>query len=240
MNQFDTFKTKIKTLVARHEQLRVLNRLFVLLKYKFYKVMGSHSQYGEDAILAKLLKKKRNGFYIDVGANHPKNLSNTHYFYKRGFRGINIEANPNLIKEFELVRKEDINLNIGISNQASEMTFYLSSADTLGSFDLQSVTESCKIHGAEMIGEIKVKTELLKNVIAQYAPDKHIDFMSVDVEGHDLEVLQSNDWEKYRPEFLIVETNINTSNLNIYLKEIGYNKVYENHTNSIYRDCRAN
>ena len=228
----DTCRGKIKI-----EDFGQLKFLLVLKKLK-NKLLGSYSQYGEDLILSKLLKIKKNGFYLDIGANHPKELSNTAYFYNRGFTGVNIEANPNLIQSFNELRKKDINLNLGISNQASEMTFYLSSADTLSSFNLEALKESCEIHGAEIIGEIRVKTDLLQNIIEKYAKDKNIDFMSVDVEGHDLEVLQSNNWDKYRPDFLIIETNINTSNISQFIEKIDYKLVYKNHTNSIYKDCR--
>jgi hypothetical protein len=74
---------------------------------------NSYSQYGEDKIIDRLLGYKKSGFYINVGANHPYRFSNTYMFYKKGYRGVNIEPNPISFEKF-LIRKGDINLNIGI------------------------------------------------------------------------------------------------------------------------------
>ena len=200
---------------------------------------GFFGQYGEDAVLNKLLNNKTNGFYIDVGANHPTELSNTYYFYLKGWRGINIEANPLLISNFNEVRPEDINLNLGAADVSSDMTFYVLSANTVSSFSEKSAKENCKNHNCTIVDKIKVKTDTLENIINHYAPDKHIDFMSVDVEGFDIQALKGNDWNKYRPDFLMVETNgKKMTKLNRLIDIIDYKLIYDNGTNSIYKNVR--
>ena len=105
------------------------------------KEIGSFSQYNEDLLVDVLLNCKKNGFYVDVGANNPSILSNTKRFYDRGWKGINIEPNPELYKEFVLERKRDVNLNIGVGNSSDKLPFYVMSANTLSSFDKTCPTD---------------------------------------------------------------------------------------------------
>lgn len=202
------------------------------------KYLGYYSQYGEDIVLSKLLRGTKKGFYIDIGANHPSILSNTKYFYEKGFRGINIEPNPNLIENFYAQRSEDINLNVGISPIDGELTFYILEADTLSTFSQEVANESCIVYKTKITEEIKVKTVPLIKIIEKYAPEKTIDFMSIDTEGYDLEVLQSNDWEKYRPRFIIIEINQDSKNILKFMLDNKYKIVYKNHTNWIFKACK--
>lgn len=199
-------------------------------------LLGSYSQHGEDLILTKLLKRTKNLFYIDVGANHPEKLSNTKYFYERGSRGINIDANPELIKEFYVQRPEDINLNIGIAPTEGEMTFYVLDSNDLSSFSKSSADENCVEYNSKIRAQINVKTSPLVKIIEEYATDKTIDFLSVDAEGFDLKVLQSNDWQKYRPRFVLVETNQDLENILSFMLENKYKVVYKNYVNYIFKD----
>lgn len=201
------------------------------------KHLGYYSQYGEDIILSKFLRRTKNGFYIDIGANHPTLLSNTKYFYEKGFRGINIEPNPNLIENFYVQRPEDINLNVGISPTDGELTFYILEADTLSTFNPEAAKESCNAYKTKITEEIKIKTIPLVKIIEKHASAKTIDFMSIDTEGYDLEVLQSNDWKKYRPRFVIIEVNRDSKNILDFMLDNKYKAVYKNHTNCIFKAC---
>ena len=70
--------------------------------------LKSYSQEGEDMILRRLFEKQKTGFYVDVGAHHPKRFSNTFFFYKKGWSGINIDAMPNSMRLFDKIRPRDI------------------------------------------------------------------------------------------------------------------------------------
>lgn len=211
-----------------------------LLKKAFVrKILGSYSQYGEDIILAKILKVKKNGFYIDIGAHHPTDLNNTQYFYNRGFRGINIEPNPELIEEFYVQRPEDINLNVGVAPNEGEMEFYLVEASTLSTFNKEAAHQSCEIYKTKIKGQITVKTTSLKKIIEEHANSKVIDFISVDAEGYDLAVLQSNDWQKHRPTLVMVEINQDMDNILKFMSENNYEVLYNNATNCIFKNLNS-
>src|SRR5579872_3262677 len=84
----------------------------------------SYSQFGEDMILKSIFRDKTKGFYVDVGAYHPHFISNTHYFYKRGWQGINIDPSPNCMELFRKWRKRDTNLELAVSDIREEKTFF--------------------------------------------------------------------------------------------------------------------
>ena len=166
----------------------------------------SYSQCGEDLIVDYIfnLRGIERPSYIDIGANHPYHLSNTAFFYKKGCRGINIEANPNLINEFVLHRPEDINLNIGIGEQDAELDFYVMEDNTLSTF----AKAGCELmigQGKQLAGVQKVKLTKLSNILIMHAANKFPDFMSIDSEGMDFEILQSIDFTKYWPKIICVE-----------------------------------
>lgn len=220
--------------------------LAVFLKYKHpsIKPKYSYSQTGEDIILDSFLEGKKNGFYIDVGAYHPISLSNTYKFYKRGWSGINIEPNHNKFNLFKKQRPRDINLNIGIGSDEKVSPFYIFDADTLSTFSKESMENYKKIgHRVSEIKEIDLIP--LKNVIEKYAKNKDIDFLSVDTEGYDLEVLKTNDWNLFRPKFIILETVEYSRNVfgkktndvyDVFMDDIGYKKIADTYINTIYLD----
>lgn len=166
----------------------------------------SYSQQGEDCVLACLFQFQRTGFYVDVGAHHPVRHSNTRLFYRKGWRGINIDPRPGIMTEFARRRPEDINLEIGISNSAGDLTYYVFSEPTLNTFDRDLAQQHQTTKGIQLIERRSVRTYRLAEVLNQYLPaGKLIDFLSIDAEGLDEEILSSNNWTKYRPRVVVVE-----------------------------------
>jgi FkbM family methyltransferase len=166
----------------------------------------SYSQCGEDILINYIFSLRGivKPSYIDIGANHPFFINNTALFYERGCRGINIEANPNLLKQFEIDRPHDINLNIGISNKQEELDFYIMADDTLSTFS----KEECDFmvsKGNTLKTIKKIQLITVANVIEKYFGNKFPDFMSIDVEGMDFQILQSIDFEKSYPKVICVE-----------------------------------
>lgn len=149
------------------------------------------------------------GFYFDVGAYSPKQYSNTYLFYKLGWRGINIEATPGSIARFRRIRPRDISIEALVSDRESEVEFYW--WDMPGSENAFSPVRAAQVTPAlgrePNVSRIK-SVSLAKLLDKHLPPNQLIDFMSVDVEDHDLEVLQSNNWERYRPEIVPVEHEV--------------------------------
>lgn len=214
------------------------------IKYKFQQfIKDSYSQKGEDLIIDKILGFKNEGFYVDVGAYDPDRFNNTKRFYKREWRGINIEPAIRNYKKFVKDRKKDINLNIGIGTKEGKMDFYNFIPDTLSTFSKAEVENYVK-QGYKLTEVKKVKLATLKNILLRYCQNREIDFISIDTEGFDLEVLQSNDWSRFRPKLVCIESirhsmdnhSIKKINVHDFLINIGYKKVYDNGLNSIYQD----
>ncbi|WP_164969808.1 FkbM family methyltransferase [Arcobacter sp. F2176] len=198
---------------------------------------NSYAQYGEDKLIEKLLTKKKDGFYIDIGANHPDRFSNTKMFYKKGWKGINVEPNPISFKKFNK-RVRDINLNIGVGKDKKELDFFCFEADTLSTFSENAKNEYLN-YGYKLNQTIKVKVNSLVNIFEEYNI-KEIDFLSIDVEGFEMEVLRSNNWNIYKPKLIILESNGLSDSSNViyehidFLRPYGYELKYFNGLNSFF------
>jgi FkbM family methyltransferase len=210
--------------------------------HKLFGVRVISSQCGEDLIIESFFPAKKDGLYVDVGAHHPIKFSNTLLFYNKGWRGINIEPDPSKKWLFKIFRFRDINLNMGVGPEKTELDFYSFKTSTLSTFDKKAAEEYQKM-GHKVSKVFKIEVLPLKDVFAQHVGDGEVDILSVDVEGYDMEVLKSNDWKKYRPRFIILETleyralgegkKLNGI-YDEYMKEIGYRKVADTYINTIY------
>jgi FkbM family methyltransferase len=167
----------------------------------------SYSQEGEDLILYRLIYGKiEKGFYVDVGAHHPKRFSNTYFFYKKGWQGINIEPMPGSKYLFNLYRPRDINLEIPISSKEEILTYYIFNDPALNGFLNKNLQNTLESRGYKIIKTVKLKTRTLRDVLYEHMPaGKKINLLNIDVEGLDMDVLQSNDWQKFKPEIILIE-----------------------------------
>lgn len=200
-------------------------------------VFGSYSQYGEDLIVDAIVGKER-GFYVDIGANHPVDLSNTYRFYRRGWLGINIEPDPTVFPTLAAARSKDINLQIGVGASEGTLPFYRMSASTLSTFD-RGDAERNSGDSYRIEETILVPVRPLAAILADRRPQGDIDFMSVDVEGYEMEILGSNDWSRFRPLVLMIEINRNESKLMNLMDRLGYILAVNNGTNAIFLDRMA-
>lgn len=167
----------------------------------------SWSQEGEDQILRRIFERQKLGFYVDVGAHHPVRFSNTYLFYRLGWSGINIDAMPGSMQAFREVRPRDINLELGVGLEAVEKEYYIFNEPALNGFSKQLSMEREVGHDIYKIIDVKkIKIEPLEQILdSNLKYGQSIDFMSVDVEGLDFEVLRSNNWNKYKPRYVLVE-----------------------------------
>lgn len=182
------------------------HQLIALLDYFRHK--KSFAQDGEDVVLLSFFesRKRYRGFFVDVGAHHPVRFSNTWAFYRRGWRGINIDPTPNSMQRFNMLRKRDINLEIGVGSKDSSLTFFCFNEPALNTFDPDLAKSRNVGYPYRITAEVIVPIKPLAQILKEHLPvGQKIDFLTIDVEGLDFEVLYSNDWEQFPAEFVLVE-----------------------------------
>lgn len=235
MTAFDA----IRSLVGRLKLWLCMLRFPLSMRH----AADSFSQEGEDMILRRFLSGQATGFYVDVGAHHPYRFSNTCHFYLRGWSGINIEPNPDALRLFKRQRSRDINLGVGIAEHASALTYHRFDEPALNTFDPDLVARRLATTPFRKIGTQTIPVQRLEQVLDEYLPNHTtVDFMSVDVEGLDLQVLRSNNWDRYRPRYVLVEAlessieNLASDATYKFMRDRGYNLLAKTLNTLIFMD----
>ena len=190
--------------------LRILNSFFkyyfyFIKNYRLIKNSKSFSQECEDLFLIDFFKNQNEGFYVDVGAFHPFRINNTYALYKKGFRGINIDISATSIDLFNFARPDDINLNLGASNKTENKVFFSKKNLSFHNTFLKSLAES-DIQKEPFKKEYTIECKPLTKIIDDTKFfNKKIDFLNIDAEGHDYEVLIGLDLKKYSPKIICIE-----------------------------------
>lgn len=164
----------------------------------------SFSQDGEDRIVLRLFRHRRNGFYIDVGAHHPYRFSNTALLHELGWRGINIDATPGSMDAFAKARPDDINLWTAVAEQEGTIPFKVFSEGAYNSLALNRVAPG---RGAPDQGQIvDVPCAPIDTILAKHLPsEQRVDFVSMDVEGFEMAVLRHYPFTTHAPAVLVIE-----------------------------------
>ena len=177
----------------------------IYLKYKFFIKKKSYSLHNEDLEVIKYFRNKRNGFYVDVGCYHPIYRNNTHLLYKQKWNGINIDTSQFSIDLFNYMRPDDFNYKCAVSNKKEILKlFYQKEISQLSTTDY---------HQAKKVfqGRIKEKEIQAFSLDEILSRDKYnnskIDFLDIDVEGADLNVLKGLSFNKFKPELICIEIN---------------------------------
>lgn len=193
--------------------------------YKKFNV--SFSKSGEDIQLKKLINRESKGIYVDIGCWHPIKASNTYFFSLRGWKGICIDPNPELKQLFSKYRKNDYFVNCGVGNAKGQLKYYKMSDyhSSMNTLDYNFIVENNLENEIKEIIEVPIFR--LSEILDRYIDNEEIDFFDVDVEGYDLEVLKTNDWDKYRPKIILVESNLSiedelNSEMHKYLLNLNY------------------
>src|SRR4051812_7051515 len=124
--------------------------------------LDSWAQEGEDLVLRRFFEGQRQGFYIDVGAHHPHRFSNTYFFYRRGWRGINTDPMPGCMDAFRIHRPEDINLEIAVSNR-SDMTYFMFNDAALNGLCAEVAERRDGKRGNSIVQRLAVQTRTLES-----------------------------------------------------------------------------
>ncbi len=160
----------------------------------------SFSQYSEDTIFYHLIPNC-DGYYVDVGACHPSEASNTYKLYLRGWHGLTIEPNPDVAPLFRRKRPRDVHLSLGVATAAGELDYFRFDDPKLNSFEAsQAATMQRQVRST-----MRIPCLSLDEILSRYAPGRQIDLLSIDCEGRDLEVLRSLDLARWRPSVIAIE-----------------------------------
>lgn len=199
--QFFTWKSPVKSFfrvcsVLLSAFLRLVLGRSVKLSFAFT---------GEDRLLEGIFKPliTHQGFYVEVGCNHPVFLSNTYGFYRKGWRGICVDANQKMIDKFAYYRPKDTAVTALVSDLEEKRDFYVVQNDVLSTTEIENV-ELAEQEGLSY-EKTQVQTRSLTNILDNNNAPNQIDILSVDAEEHDLHVLKSLDFSRYEPTVIIVE-----------------------------------
>ena len=202
------------------KKLYIWQNIYFKNKYLFKK--KTYSAFGEDVEIKKHFKKNFKGFYVDVGCYHPIKANNTLLLYQRGWTGINIDINKLSIDLFNFCRPKDINLNLAISKKKIERVYYQKELSLLNSIKRKQAK-------AAFQGKIltkKIKSKSLNRVLElSKFKNQKIDFLDIDVEGADFEVLSSLNFKKYAPKLISIE--IMPENLDVSKMDIKNSNIYK-------------
>lgn len=145
--------------------------------------------------------------YLDIGAHHPFDISNTALMYSRGCRGVNVEANPNLHAAFLAHRPDDINVNVGVASKPGTMPFYMfDETSGLNTFCKDEVDSLLKGNSGLVVRDVKnIAVITLADILKTYCDERPPDFLNVDVEGLDYDVLSSYPFVGCRPAIVCTE-----------------------------------
>ena len=204
-----------------------------MLKYLYYlyyrpKIFfprKSYSTFGEDLIVEKFFRNKKKGFYVDIGCYHPLEGNNTYLLFKKGWNGINADVNSLSVDLFNKARKNDHNINIAVSNQKKRLKIYFRRKINMLN---TSSKKLAKIHFRNGFESKSIKSNSLNMIIkGSRFKKKKIDFLNIDVEGSELNVLKSLDFIKYKPKLICIEIHNHEEMYNKSLDYLKRNKVYK-------------
>lgn len=187
------------------------NTTIIILKTFFRRITNrgtflSFSQNGEDAVINAILRNVKNGVYVDVGAYHPILYSNTYAFYQKGWRGIVIDPNIAMKVLYRVFRRKDIFVYAGVGSKYSKQKYYSFSDGAYNTFNERTSDECKKKKQLTFLGVSQVEMIPLSEIVAKYGLSR-IDFLNIDVEGMDLQVLKSYDWN-IRPRVIAIEDHM--------------------------------
>jgi FkbM family methyltransferase len=168
----------------------------------------SYSQCCEDLIIEYICNiiDMNNLTYVDIGAHHPVQLSNTYLFYKKGCSGVCIEPDPTLYSELKNKRRRDLCLNVGVGiGHDCKADYYIMTSKTLNTFSKETAERYSSYGKQQIEGIIQIPLISINKIVEQnFHP--HPNLISLDVEGWELQILKTFDFKRFRPEIFCIET----------------------------------
>ena len=186
--------------------MSLFNKIQLYLNLLHKRLISKKKYYsfsGVDVVIENIFRNKKKGFYIDVGCQHPIKNNNTYLLNKKGWKGINIDLDKDNIDLFNISRPYDENINIAISNEIGETDLFFYHKKS----PINTINKKISEYQNAKVTQIKkIKTDTLNNIIsASKYNNSKFDLLSIDVEGHELQVLQGLDFDRYSPNVIVVE-----------------------------------
>ena len=166
----------------------------------------SYSANAEDVLLRRLFPGPEAGFYVDVGAAHPIWESDTKALWDRGWRGINIEPQEEFLAELRRHRPDDVSLGVALSDAPGELTFFEVEGTGLSTLDKHNAARA-EAKGYR-VKPRRVPVLTLAQVLAENNVPPSFEFLKIDVEGLEQSVLAGNDWQRFRPQVVMIEATV--------------------------------
>jgi FkbM family methyltransferase len=193
--------------------MRAARRCFSMLElfelWRWRNAKHSYAQAGEDLMVDFIAKAMQINeiTYLDVGAHHPTHFSNTYLFYKRGFQGVLVEPDPELMASIRIARPRDVCIEAGVGVQAATTAqFFVMSTRTLNTFS-EDEAKRYEAMGTQHIEKVlRVPLITLDDILADRFGNSEPTLLSIDIEGLDFEVLSTLNLKKYRPPIICIET----------------------------------
>ncbi len=204
-----------------YKNFNFLYRLYLLyVKHKTFLPKKTYSMWGEDLFVEKYFKKVAKGFYVDVGAYHPYFWSNTQLLFKKNWEGINIDVNPASIEIFNDARPKDYNINAAVSNKNKKyIKYYTKNIINTMSTTIVGSAKTAFLKGSFDVR--KAKCYKLDEIISKTKfKDRRIDFLNIDTEKSEIDVLKSLNFKKYKPKLICIEIHAKNE------KKIKHHKTY--------------
>ena len=210
-----------------------------------FKYLRGHSQFNEDTYINSFFDKDYKGKFVDLGCFHPTRDNNTFQFYKKKWKGINVDLNPITIELFNFYRSNDININCAISDKKTlKKMYFVDDFSPLNTLDINHLKFLKKnfLFKNKDFKEKKIKTENINNILKKHKFDK-VDFLNIDLEGLEYEVIKSINFKKYKINLICIEIldhnkqskdkskkilKILKKNNFRHLKKIGVNSIFKN------------
>lgn len=191
----------------------------LFFRYKLFYKKKNYSQFKEDEFIINYFINKKKGKFVDLGAYHPMRYNNTYLLYKKGWVGTNIDLNQTSIDMFNIVRKKDKNICALLSSNKNEMkkVYYEHNFSAVNT--VNPTNKNIQILKIVQLVKTRTFNQLIKN---------QFDFLNIDLEGHDYQVLKTINLNKFKPKLICIEISKNKEKIFLYLKKNNYNFLKKN------------